>query len=163
MSRSVSRIDLTPLMLNGSFALPAATVASSIASERLSATVLRGKQLFHDARDPRLSRDSYMSCASCHSDGGHDGRTWDLTGHGEGLRNTASLRGRAGLGQGRLHWTQNFDEVQDFETQIRTLAGGTGLWAWPRPARAPTSMRWRPTWLRSTPLPRARRAAPPAR
>ena len=129
MSRSVSRIDLTPLMLNGSFALPAATVASSIASERLSATVLRGKQLFHDARDPRLSRDSYMSCASCHSDGGHDGRTWDLSGHGEGLRNTASLRGRAGLGQGRLHWTQNFDEVQDFETQIRNLAGGTGLMA----------------------------------
>ncbi len=43
---------------------------------------------------PRARR--YMSCASCHNDGGHDGRVWDLTGMGEGLRNTISLRGRAG-------------------------------------------------------------------
>ena len=28
---------------------------------------------------------------------------------------------------GFLHWSDNFDEVQDFEGQIRTLAGGTGL------------------------------------
>ena len=129
MLRSVSALDLGPLLDNGSFALPASTVAATIATEKLSATVLRGKQFFYDARDPRLARDAYMSCASCHADGTHDGRTWDLTGHGEGLRNTASLRGRAGLGQGRLHWTQNFDEVQDFETQIRNLAGGTGLMA----------------------------------
>src|SRR5262249_9394190 len=46
---------------------------------------------------------------------------------GEGLRNTIALRGRAGMGQGFLHWSNNFDEVQDFEGQIRTLAGGTGL------------------------------------
>jgi mono/diheme cytochrome c family protein len=39
------------------------------------------------------------------------------------------LRGRAGVagGHGQLHWSNNFDEVQDFEGQIRTLAGGTGL------------------------------------
>lgn len=129
MSRSVSTLELGPLMDNGSFNLPAPTTTATVSSDKLSATVLRGKQLFYDARDPRLARDAYMSCASCHADGGHDGRTWDLTGLGEGLRNTASLRGRAGLGQGRLHWTQNFDEVQDFETQIRTLAGGTGLMA----------------------------------
>ena len=45
---------------------------------------------------------------------------------GEGLRNTVNLRGRAGA-QGFLHWSGNFDEVQDFEGQIRALAGGTGL------------------------------------
>ena len=67
-----------------------------------------------------------MSCASCHNDGGGDGRVWDLTGLGEGLRNTAALNGRGG-GQGFLHWSANFDEVQDFEGQIRSLAGGTGL------------------------------------
>jgi len=67
-----------------------------------------------------------MSCATCHNDGGHDGRVWDLSGFGEGLRNTISLRGRA-AGQGFLHWSNNFDEVQDFEGQIRALAGGTGL------------------------------------
>lgn len=31
------------------------------------------------------------------------------------------------MGHGRLHWSGNFDELQDFEDQIRTLAGGTGL------------------------------------
>ena len=51
---------------------------------------------------------------------------WDLTGMGEGLRNTITLRGTAAA-HGRLHWTSNFDEVQDFEGQIRALAGGTGL------------------------------------
>ena len=86
--------------------------------------MLQGKQFFYDARDTRLARDAYMSCATCHNDGGGDGRIWDLTGLGEGLRNTITLRGRAG-GQGFLHWTGNFDEVQDFEGQIRTLAGGT--------------------------------------
>ena len=52
---------------------------------------------------------------------------WDLTGFGEGLRNTVALRGRGGMGQGPLHWSANFDEVQDFEGQIRNLAGGAGL------------------------------------
>ena len=62
---------------------------------------------------------------SCHNDGGHDGRVWDFTGLGEGLRNTIALAGRAGA-QGFQHWSGNFDEVQDFEGQIRSLAGGTG-------------------------------------
>ena len=73
-----------------------------------------------------LARDGYISCAACHNDGGHDGRVWDMTGFGEGLRNTISLRGRAGA-EGFLHWSNNFDEVQDFEGQIRSLAGGSGL------------------------------------
>ena len=31
------------------------------------------------------------------------------------------------MAQGFLHWSNNFDEVQDFEGQIRSLAGGNGL------------------------------------
>jgi large repetitive protein len=46
-----------------------------------------------------------MSCASCHNDGGHDGRTWDFTGFGEGLRNTIALRGRAGTAAARAACT----------------------------------------------------------
>jgi mono/diheme cytochrome c family protein len=119
-------VDLSPLVQQGlTSATPVATL-SAVASERLSATVLKGKQFFYDARDTRLARDRYMSCASCHNDGGHDGRVWDLTHAGEGLRNTVNLQGRAGA-QGFLHWSNNFDEVQDFEGQIRALAGGTGL------------------------------------
>ena len=58
---------------------------------------------------------------------GHDGRTWDFTDLGEGLRNTISLVGRGGPDHGPLHWTANFDEVHDFENQIRGFPGGTGL------------------------------------
>lgn len=126
MDRSLGVFDLRPLLQRGEASAPVQATLAATASEVLPAAVLRGKQFFYDARDPRLARDSYMSCAACHHDGGHDGRTWDFTGQGEGLRNTISLRGRAG-GQGRLHWSANFDEVQDFEGQIRTLQQGTGL------------------------------------
>jgi YVTN family beta-propeller protein len=127
MSRNVSVVSLAPLMANGELRSAAVATLASITTEKLAAAALRGKQLFYDARDTRLARDAYMSCAVCHNDGGHDGRSWDFTGLGEGLRNTISLRGRAGLGHGRLHWSGNFDEVQDFEGQIRNFAGGTGL------------------------------------
>ena len=95
----------TQLQTEGIAGLPLITNAATLASEKLSATVLQGKRLFYDAVDTRLARDAYLSCASCHNDGGQDGRVWDLTGFGEGLRNTANLNGRAG-GQGFLHWTQ---------------------------------------------------------
>ncbi|MEM7292681.1 MAG: discoidin domain-containing protein, partial [Pseudomonadota bacterium] len=88
---------------------------------------LKGVQFFHDTRDFRLTQQKYISCAACHSEGGHDGRTWDFTDAGEGLRNTIDLRGRAGDGHGRVHWTANFDEIHDFENDIRHAFGGTGL------------------------------------
>lgn len=126
MDRSVDVYDLAELRAEGNWNMEHLATLESVGTEKLTPEILRGKQLFYDARDTRLARDRYMSCASCHSDGGHDGRVWDLTGLGEGLRNTISLEGSAG---GRLHWTRNFDEVQDFEGQIRRLAGGTGLMA----------------------------------
>jgi mono/diheme cytochrome c family protein len=126
MDRTVGVYDASTLLAEGIANVPLVATLATVASERLGAQVLLGKRLFYDARDPRLAKDAYLSCASCHNDGGHDGRVWDLTGFGEGLRNTVSLRGRAG-GQGSLHWSSNFDEVQDFEGQIRNLAGGTGL------------------------------------
>jgi YVTN family beta-propeller protein len=127
MDRTVGAYDLRPLLRDGRASVPLLGMLAAVATERLGAQVLAGKQLFYDARDPRLARDRYMSCATCHNDGGHDGRVWDLTGFGEGLRNTISLRGRAAMGHGHLHWSNNFNELQDFEGQIRALAGGTGL------------------------------------
>ncbi len=127
MDRTVGVHDLRPFTQQGLASVQTVATLQSVASERLAPAVLLGKQLFYDARDTRLARDGYMSCASCHNDGGHDGRTWDLTQAGEGLRNTIPLRGRGGNAQGRLHWSGNFDEIQDFEGQIRSLAGGTGL------------------------------------
>ena len=127
MDRTVSVVDLTPLLAFGELRLATVATTATAASETLPATVLLGKQIFYDARDTRLAKDGYMSCASCHLDGGQDGRVWDLTGLGEGLRNTVALAGRAGMGHGFVHWSANFDEIQDFEKQIRNLAGGTGL------------------------------------
>ncbi|HEU5294366.1 MAG TPA: PA14 domain-containing protein, partial [Burkholderiaceae bacterium] len=126
MDRSVGVFDLKPLLDQGLMSVPLVANLSTVATEKLAANVLLGKKHFYDARDTRLARDRYMSCASCHNDGSHDGRVWDLTGFGEGLRNTINLRGRAGA-EGFLHWSNNFDEVQDFEGQIRNLAGGSGL------------------------------------
>ena len=126
MDRTVSVFDLGGLMDRASNTVPLLATISSVGTEKLSSTVLQGKQLFYDARDPRLARDAYISCAACHNGGGQDGRVWDLTGFGEGLRNTVSLEGRA-AGHGFLHWSANFDELQDFEGQIRNLSGGTGL------------------------------------
>jgi len=98
-----------------------------VTTEPLDPVVLRGKQLFNDALDPRLDRDSYLACAHCHLDGRSDQRVWDFTDRGEGLRNTTSLLGRAGTRHGPIHWSGNFDEVHDFENDIRNAFRGTGL------------------------------------
>ena len=126
LSRSVSALNASNVLARAGLAMPLIGATAVVAAEALSPQVLRGKQLFYDASDGRLSSEAYMSCASCHFGGGSDGRTWDLTGFGEGLRNTIDLRGR-GAGHGPRHWTANFDEVQDFEQQIRTLNEATGL------------------------------------
>ncbi len=126
MDRSLSRFDLSEMLQTN---LPATNVLASVdlvSNETLSPTLLLGKQHFYDAADDRLSLDDYISCASCHNDGRDDGRVWDLGGFGEGLRKTISLRGR-GIDHGILHWSGNFDEVQDFEGQIRSLGLGQGF------------------------------------
>jgi hypothetical protein len=126
MDRTVSVFSLADLLAYDDPMLPKLAVVAKGAAERLAPNVLLGKRFFYDAADPRLALESYMACASCHNDGDHDGRVWDFTQFGEGLRNTISLRGH-GQGQGRLHWSANFDEVQDFEGQIRGFTRGIGL------------------------------------
>ena len=71
------------LQTNGQWNVPKLATLQSVSSEKLSAEVLLGKQLFYDARDTRLARDRYLSCATCHNESGQDGRVWDLTGMGE--------------------------------------------------------------------------------
>lgn len=93
--------------------------------EVLDAQILRGKQIFHRSADVRMTKDGYVSCGSCHLEGDADGRTWDFTDRGEGLRNTISLLGRGGSVP--IHWTGNFDEVQDFENDVRGPQQGAGF------------------------------------
>ncbi|MCS6797360.1 MAG: PKD domain-containing protein [Myxococcota bacterium] len=113
----------------GDWSRPPTPVATlPVAShEPLSPSLLRGKRLFNDAADRRIARDGYIACAHCHLDGASDRRVWYFTDRGEGLRNTIDLRGGGGTAHGPIHWSANFDEVQDFEHDIRGAFGGTGL------------------------------------
>lgn len=126
MSRNVSVFSTSNVCVSACGIAPLQAKVPTVTTDALPPDVLLGKQIFYNSGDPQLSADSYMSCASCHLDGGHDGRTWDFSGMGEGFRNTTDLNGR-GIGHGPLHWSGNFDEVHDFEGQIRDLSGGSGL------------------------------------
>jgi len=98
-----------------------------VANEKLSPNVLKGKQIFYNSRDVRMTKENYISCATCHIDGGEDGRVFDFANRGEGKRNTITLHGRRGTGHGPVHWTGNFDEIQDFEHDMRGPFSGTGF------------------------------------
>ena len=127
LERKVRVFNISALTAGtGSTATLEGTVSLTV-TEPFASNVLLGKKFFYNSEDPRLAFEGYISCASCHLGGDQDGRVWDLTQFGEGLRNTIDLRGHAGMGLGPLHWSANFNEVQDFEDQIRKLSGGTGL------------------------------------
>jgi DNA-binding beta-propeller fold protein YncE len=129
LDRSVTLHDAVAFLEENLTVFPLVATTTTVAKEPLDAEILLGKKIFHNASDRRMSAEGYISCATCHADGGHDGRIWDFSGRGEGLRRTTDLRGRAGLGHGRLHWSGNFDEIQDFEHDIRAAFGGTGFLA----------------------------------
>jgi YVTN family beta-propeller protein len=40
--------------------------------------ILEGKRLFHSSARPELSRARWISCNTCHIEGEHDGRTWQI-------------------------------------------------------------------------------------
>lgn len=126
-SRTVSVYDMSDVLNSMSFAPEKIRDMSVVGNETLAAEVLRGKQIFYNAKDTRMSRDGYIACASCHLEGLDDGMVWDFTDRGEGLRNTISLKGRMGTEHGNVHWTANFDEIHDFENDIRFGFGGTGF------------------------------------
>jgi cytochrome c peroxidase len=125
LSRAVRIYDVSDLSRNPE---PLAEI-STVDAEPFAPDVLLGAQIFHRSRDPRMSRTSYLACASCHLDGQGDNLVWDFTQRGEGLRNTIPLAGRGGTAHGPIHWSANFDEIQDFEHDIRNGQGGTGFLA----------------------------------
>ncbi|MEM1182527.1 MAG: PKD domain-containing protein, partial [Acidobacteriota bacterium] len=129
--RSVTTLPLTDFFASGDRTLAPTTLTTTV-GERLDPDVIAGKRHFYFAGNAvdghnEMSFEGYISCASCHLDGGHDGRTWDFTQRGEGFRNTTALNGRGGVGQGNVHWTANFDEIQDFVNDIQNEFGGNGF------------------------------------
>lgn len=127
LSRSVLAYDLTRSIDVGDHRVEAAVAEIPVSPEPLDAEVAAGKRLFHDASDARMSEHGYLACVVCHYGGANDGRTWDFTDRGEGLRNTPSLVGIGTEPRVSYHWSGNFDEVQDFERDIRESFGGSGF------------------------------------
>ncbi len=124
--RTVSAIDVAGFIHDRRLTHEVKTV-NTVTDEILSTQELTGLQLFYHARMPDMGPEGYMTCATCHAGGQHDGMSWDMTNIGEGIRNTLSLNGSSGTRFGHLHWSANFDEIQDFELQIEQLNGGQGL------------------------------------
>ena len=137
--RTITALATQLLYEQGNISVVGSTIPT-VANEQFSAEKLQGKKIFYNAADKRMSAEGYISCASCHLDGGHDGRSWDFTGRGEGMRNTTTLRGRSGTAHGNVHWSANFDEIQDFEHDIRGPFGGTGFLTDEQFAQANTSL-----------------------
>lgn len=127
LARKVFVFDVVDLMNGVDQSAPLVAEVSLVAKEKLSEQVLRGKQVFANAEDKRMASEGYLSCSSCHFDGFEDGMVWDFTDRGEGIRNSISLLGRRGTGHGRVHWSANFDEVQDFDGPIRAHQAGLGF------------------------------------
>lgn len=127
MSRSISVYDVSGFVDGSDARAKRLASVDTVSEEKLPRSVLRGKQIFYNSSDRRMSQDGYISCASCHLEGESDERVWDFSDRGEGLRNTISLLGRRGTGMGRVHWSANFDEVQDFENDIRHAFQGLGF------------------------------------
>jgi YVTN family beta-propeller protein len=100
-------------------------VVNTIAITRipLPPEVLLGKQIFNSAAAPTLTTDRWISCATCHFDGGMDARTW--LGFPDGPRNTPVI---FGVGETLpMHWSGDLDELQDVELTIRDIQFGEGL------------------------------------
>lgn len=127
LSRSVAVFDVSDMVTSVAQTADRLADISTVDAEKLDPQVLRGKQLFFNSSDIRMSDQGYISCASCHFDGAEDGRVWDFASAGEGLRNSVSLLGRRGTEQGNVNWSGSFDEIQDADDNIRGLFGGKGF------------------------------------
>ena len=88
----------------------------------LHPNLLRGKILFNSSAATTLAKDAWISCATCHFEGGADGRTWFFR---DGIRNTPALFGIASTLP--MHWSGDLDELQDVESTIRVVQAGSGL------------------------------------
>lgn len=93
-----------------------------ITNDTRPAAEKRGQRLFFTSALPEITRDHWVSCVSCHFDGGTDGRTWNTA---RGPRNTQPLFNIHETHP--LHWSADRDSVQDFQKTLQGEMGGRGL------------------------------------
>jgi YVTN family beta-propeller protein len=95
-------------------------------SDGLQTSIARGRRLFATGLGRwSLRGQAWNSCEACHPDGLTDNVTWYFP---RGPRQTISLDGTydANGAQRVLNWTAMFDEVHDFELNVRNNSGGVG-------------------------------------
>lgn len=100
----------------------------SVTAETLPPDIWRGKVLFNNASNSRLSQGSWISCASCHFGGWPDGVTWFFP---DGPRQTPQLWNAGDTLP--WHWSAALDEPQDVEETIERIQHGLGLAVGPEP------------------------------
>jgi YVTN family beta-propeller protein len=133
ISKDVSVIDLTQTPETEIARLQSAELPAAGSD---GATLLLGNGLFNSSRGQfdegaveRMSSEGWQACASCHPDGLSDGVVWAFA---SGPRKSIPLNGTfspanpAG-NQRVLNYSAIFDEIEDFELNIRGVSGGGGL------------------------------------
>jgi hypothetical protein len=125
--------DVTALDLGAQSVANAATVATTHSSPLPGAgtpeeSVLKGKRFFNTGLGRwSLRGQGWGSCGACHIDGLTDDVTWYFA---RGPRQTISLDGSFASSddtdQRIFNWSGIFDEVADFEGNVRGVSGGVG-------------------------------------
>jgi cytochrome c peroxidase len=98
------------------------TIALSRPAGEVDAVFERGRQMFHDTFDPRISKDG-RACASCHPDGREDGFTWSTP---DGPRQTISLAGRL-PNAAPYGWFGDHGSLRNHLTHTVSRLGGQGF------------------------------------
>jgi YVTN family beta-propeller protein len=120
VSRNVSVVDLTTDRVLG--AIPTAALPPPGSPGEV---VSAGAEVFFSSRlGERLSSDGWQSCASCHFKGLTDGVVWEF---GAGPRKSVPLNATFNphdrTQQRVLNYSAIFDEVEDFDLNIRNVSG----------------------------------------
>jgi len=125
--REVESISLDNQNITGSPDAPVAAISAVMPTgEELKQ--LKGKRFFTTGLGRwSLNGAAWGSCAACHVDGLSDNVTWYFN---RGPRQSVSLDGSFATGdptdQRIFNWTGIFDEVADFEGNVRGVSGGLG-------------------------------------
>jgi YVTN family beta-propeller protein len=135
VSRDVTVVDLTTDKVLSTVQSAALPVPGSAA-----ATVLYGKGIFFSSAEVnlpslgpvipagRLSSEGWSGCVSCHANGLTDQVVWMFgAGPRRSLPLNATFNPHNPADQKILNYSAIFDEVQDFENNIRGTSGGLGL------------------------------------
>ena len=133
ISKDVSVIDLTASPEKETARLQSADLPAAGSD---AAKFLLGNELFNSSRGhfdegvaERLSNEGWQACSSCHPDGLSDNVVWAFA---SGPRRSVSLNGMFSAAnptgnQRILNYSAVFDELEDFELNIRGVSGGPGL------------------------------------